>query len=136
MDIIQIKNPKSEHYIKINRSNGEILEHKESEGPYEDIPIFDKKCCNNETKKDVAIMKQQEGYNDTETVTITFTFKNDYCGREEAARLMKNNDIFGLLHDVDQECRGFLKYDHDFKNADEAIEHIRNSLWSGGLLEL
>ena len=38
-DIVQIKNPKSGHYVKIDRSEGKILDHKKSEGPYKGVPI-------------------------------------------------------------------------------------------------
>ena len=38
-DVVQIKNPKSGHYVKIDRSQGKILAHKKSDGPYKDIPI-------------------------------------------------------------------------------------------------
>ena len=38
-DIVQIKNPKSNRYTKIDRSTGEILSRKQSKGPYKNIPI-------------------------------------------------------------------------------------------------
>lgn len=38
-DIIQVKNPKSDHYVKIDRSAGRIISHKKSEGPYKNIPV-------------------------------------------------------------------------------------------------
>ena len=38
-DVIQTKNPKSERYVKIDRSAGKILAHKKSPGPYKDVPI-------------------------------------------------------------------------------------------------
>jgi hypothetical protein len=38
-DLVQIKNPKSGHYVKIDRTSGRILDHKKSEGPYKGIPI-------------------------------------------------------------------------------------------------
>ncbi len=38
-DIVQIKNPKSGHYVKIDRAKGRILSHKKSEGPYKGVPI-------------------------------------------------------------------------------------------------
>ncbi len=38
-DIVQAKNPKSGHYVKIDRSAGKILSHKKSDGPYKDVPI-------------------------------------------------------------------------------------------------
>jgi len=42
-DIVQIKNPKSGHYVKIDRTSGRILDHKKSEGPYKGVPIARKK---------------------------------------------------------------------------------------------
>ena len=38
-DIVQIKNQKSGHYVKIDRAIGKILDHKKSEGPYKNVPI-------------------------------------------------------------------------------------------------
>lgn len=37
--IVQVKNPKSGHYVKIDRSAGKIISHKKSKGPYKNIPI-------------------------------------------------------------------------------------------------
>lgn len=42
-DIVQVKNPKSGHYVKIDRSKGKILDHKKSEGPYKNVPIARKR---------------------------------------------------------------------------------------------
>jgi len=42
-DIIQTKNPKSERYVKIDRSAGRILAHKKSPGPYKNVPIARKR---------------------------------------------------------------------------------------------
>ena len=42
-DVVQVKNPRSNRYIKIDRSAGKILSHKKSEGPYKDVPIARKR---------------------------------------------------------------------------------------------
>jgi len=42
-NIIQTKNPKSERYVKIDRSAGKILAHKKSPGPYKNVPIARKR---------------------------------------------------------------------------------------------
>ena len=42
-DVVQVKNPKSGHYVKIDRSEGRIVSHKKSEGPYKHVPIARKK---------------------------------------------------------------------------------------------
>ena len=42
-DIVQVKNPKSGRYVKIDRDAGRIIDHKKSEGPYKDIPIARKR---------------------------------------------------------------------------------------------
>jgi hypothetical protein len=39
-DIVQIKNPRTGHYVKIDRSEGRVLSHKKSPGPYKGVPIF------------------------------------------------------------------------------------------------
>lgn len=38
-DIVQIKNPRTGHYVKIDRDAGRILDHKKSEGPYKGVPV-------------------------------------------------------------------------------------------------
>lgn len=42
-DIVQVKNPKSGRYVKIDRGAGRILDHKKTEGPYKNIPIARKR---------------------------------------------------------------------------------------------
>jgi hypothetical protein len=42
-DIVQVKNPKTDRYVKIDRDAGKILAHKKSEGPYKGIPIARKR---------------------------------------------------------------------------------------------
>ncbi len=37
--IVQIRNPNIDRYVKIDRQEGRILEHREQAGPYPDIPI-------------------------------------------------------------------------------------------------
>jgi len=41
-NIMQTKNPKSGHYIKINIAKGKVISHKKSEGPYKNVPIIKK----------------------------------------------------------------------------------------------
>lgn len=38
-DIVQIKNPRTGHYVKIDRTVGKIMDQKKSEGPYKNVPI-------------------------------------------------------------------------------------------------
>jgi hypothetical protein len=38
-DLIQIRNPKSGKYVKIDRSVGKIISHKKTEGPYKGVPV-------------------------------------------------------------------------------------------------
>ena len=38
-DIVQTKNPRTGHYVKIDRSEWRILGYKKSEGPYKGVPI-------------------------------------------------------------------------------------------------
>lgn len=38
-DVVQVKNPKSGKYVKIDRAQGKIISHKKSEGPYKGVPI-------------------------------------------------------------------------------------------------
>ena len=41
-NIIQIRNPRSGRYIKINRNKAIIISHKKLKGPYKNIPIVTK----------------------------------------------------------------------------------------------
>lgn len=38
-ELVQIRNPHSGLYVKINRTEGTIVGHKKSEGPYKNVPI-------------------------------------------------------------------------------------------------
>jgi hypothetical protein len=38
-DIVQIKNPRTGRYVKIDRGVGRILAHKQSDGPYKGVPV-------------------------------------------------------------------------------------------------
>lgn len=42
-DVVQVKNPKSNRYVKIDRSVGKIVSHKKSTGPYKGVPVARKK---------------------------------------------------------------------------------------------
>ncbi len=37
--VVQVENPRSGHYVKINRSEGRIVSHKSTSGPCKGIPI-------------------------------------------------------------------------------------------------
>jgi len=42
-DVVQVKNPRTGNYVKIDRGKGKIISHKKSSGPYKGIPIARKK---------------------------------------------------------------------------------------------
>jgi hypothetical protein len=42
-DVVQVKNPKSGHYVKIDRLAGKIISHKKSGGPFKNVPVARKK---------------------------------------------------------------------------------------------
>ena len=42
-DVVQVKNPRTDRYVKIDRSAGKIVAHKKSKGPYKDIPVARKR---------------------------------------------------------------------------------------------
>ena len=42
-DVVQVKNPRSGHYVKIDRNQGQIISHKKSEGPYKAVPVARKR---------------------------------------------------------------------------------------------
>ncbi len=47
-DVVQVKNPKTGHYVKIDRSAGKIVSHKKSDGPYKGVPVASKRTISNE----------------------------------------------------------------------------------------
>lgn len=42
-DVVQVKNPKTGRYVKIDRAKGKIIDHKKSKGPYKNVPIARKR---------------------------------------------------------------------------------------------
>jgi len=42
-DIVQTRNPKSDRYVKMDRSAGKIIAHKKSSGPYKNVPVARKR---------------------------------------------------------------------------------------------
>lgn len=42
-DVVQVKNPKTKRYVKIDRTAGKIVSHKKSSGPYKGVPVARKK---------------------------------------------------------------------------------------------
>ncbi len=38
-DIVQVKNPKTGRYVKIDRDAGKIISHKKSTGKYKGVPV-------------------------------------------------------------------------------------------------
>ena len=42
-DVVQVKNPRTKRYVKIDRSAGKIVASKKSTGPYKGVPIARKK---------------------------------------------------------------------------------------------
>jgi len=42
-DVVQVKNPRTGRYVKIDRSAGRIIASKKSEGKYANIPVAQKR---------------------------------------------------------------------------------------------
>jgi len=42
-DVVQVKNPRTNRYVKIDRSAGKIVASKKSSGPYKNVPVARKK---------------------------------------------------------------------------------------------
>ena len=38
-DIVQLRNPRTDRYVKIDRGQGRIIGEKKSSGPYKNVPI-------------------------------------------------------------------------------------------------
>lgn len=46
----------------------------------------------------------------------------------EFDRARKGSDYYSLLWDLDQECRKYLKYGHEFETPEDVLEWIRNQI--------
>lgn len=42
-NVVQVKNPKSGRYVKVDRTAGKIIAHKKSSGPYKGVPVARKR---------------------------------------------------------------------------------------------
>ena len=42
-DVVQVKNPRTKRYVKIDRSAGKIIAHKKSPGRYKNVPVARKR---------------------------------------------------------------------------------------------
>lgn len=42
-DVVQAKNPRSNKYVKIDRTEGKIVSQKQTPGPYKEVPVARKK---------------------------------------------------------------------------------------------
>jgi len=55
-DYVQLRNPKTGLYVKIDKEVGRIVSHKKSPGPYKGVPIADEeKCMEEENELDKII---------------------------------------------------------------------------------
>lgn len=43
-DVVQVRNPKTDRYVKIDRTKGRIISHKKSKGPYKNVPVARKRA--------------------------------------------------------------------------------------------
>ena len=51
-DVVQLKNPRSGRYVKIDRAAGMIIGHKKSAGPYKNVPIARKSKRDDRRERD------------------------------------------------------------------------------------
>lgn len=58
--------------------------------------------------------------------TLTFNLPEESSEHMVAVRAQ---DWKSVVHHVDTLLRGALKYGHTYKNANTALEAVRNSLW-------
>ena len=59
------------------------------------------------------------------TATLTFNLPDDAT---EFRLAQMGGELHGILFDLGQKLRGYLKYGHKFKDADAAIAVIREEL--------
>lgn len=48
--------------------------------------------------------------------------------KEEFVKAQNGATAYSIIYDLDSKLRYYLKYGHDFKTSDEAIENVRNYL--------
>jgi hypothetical protein len=78
----------------------------------------------NISKKDVLLNVEED---------IQVKFLN--CDKKKAKRILSTDDAFGLLWDIDNTLRGYLKYGTE-KTASEIMEEIRNMIYQDNILDL
>lgn len=59
------------------------------------------------------------------TATLTFTMPDDRDAHTLAVHAL---DLYCVMCDVSEELRRLLKYGHEYKTADEALEWVREHL--------
>ena len=42
MEIVQLKNPRTGRYVKVNKSKGVVVSHKKLDGPYKNVKIVER----------------------------------------------------------------------------------------------
>jgi len=66
-------------------------------------------------------------------VTITFNIPEE---ENELKLAQRGKDYYCVIHQTLQEIRSYLKYGHQFKTADEALEKIREILYEAQIEDI
>lgn len=52
--------------------------------------------------------------------------------KNEASKIMNVDSFLCKLHEIDEECRRFIKYGHNFQNIEDALEYVRELIHQDG----
>lgn len=121
-DVVQVKNPKSGRYIKIDRAKGEILSHKVSEGPYKNIKI----AGSNDRSQNVV--KPQILFYDIETSPLQAWVWG--CGKQVVrhGQLVEKHDQYNIICITycwnDGKPAKELHWDYDTQDSSKMIEEF------------
>lgn len=79
-NIVQIKNPRSGKYIKIDRSLGKILSHKQTAGAYKGIPIVESKAAKAMKELNWSYDKRHTQWWCNHSSSISYTIEKKHGG--------------------------------------------------------
>ncbi len=51
-DLVQVRNPRTNRFVLVDRDQGKIIEHKETDGPYVGVP-FDRRAKTQQGRREV-----------------------------------------------------------------------------------
>lgn len=93
-DVVQVKNPRSGRYVKIDRGAGVIVSHKKSPGPYKGVPVARKRRVPSDFVRTEYVAFDDEF--ETAFVQYLDSLQRQADHYEEVASLLEKNPVLAL----------------------------------------